>query len=72
LGPNAPPNRLPPNPPLFAGCAVLDVAPGVAPKLPNKPPAGAADVVAGLLPNRDPNVDDEAGAALPAGWLPPR
>ena len=66
--PNAPPNRLPLNPPLLTGCVVPGGAPEVAPpKPPNKPPDGAADVAAGLLPKREPNVDEEAGAALAAG-----
>lgn len=66
--PNAPPNRLPPKPPLLAGCVVPVAAPEVAPpNPPNKLVGAAADVPAGLLPNKDPNVDVEVGAALAAG-----
>lgn len=71
--PSALPNRLPPNPPVLAGCAVLDGALEVfPPRLPNKLGVVPVDVLV-AAPNSGliAGVPD-AGAPLEAGCEPPR
>jgi hypothetical protein len=73
--PRAPPNRLPPKPPVLAGCDGPAAAPGVPPPRlpPNKLDPVPDDVLLPAFPNSDCDAGvPDAGAALDAGCPPPR
>lgn len=68
--PRAPPNRLPPKPPVLAGCDVPEAAPDVPPpRLPNKlgvvPDAVLVAVPNSDLPGVAPDAPPEAGCEAP-------
>jgi hypothetical protein len=74
--PRVPPNRLPPNPPVLAGCDVPEAVPAVPPPRlpPNKLDPVPDDVLLlAMFPNSDPAAGTpDVDAPLEAGCPPPR